>query len=898
MKISAVRTGAFLLSSAFALSMPASFPQVFELCTNEIDSYALECYAPSPIAWQQGSYSMSQIDSYLSGVSYWHNHNWKSSGDTTISSSACGIFSLINSVYYKTGNFLDPTEVADWAADHGSRYSNSGVDTGFFRKYSDSYGSSYGFSYAGAMNSVDDSLSHVRNGGTVCGCVPGHWIAIVDYDSSSGKYLLLDSAGASTRCSYINGWISRGVAWVSPSVFKSGKYTLVGRCMYGLSYSGSYNPAPSSSDITDNYSYPSRTLYKKSPMMNGNDVKWLQSALSNLGFGCTVDGWLGEQTSSKIREYQSSRGLDVDGKAGPITLSSLKNELEGKRVSESDGYTSNTENYGTPDRLLKYTGGSLMRGEDVKWVQSSMNKLISAGLVVDGIYGKNTRNAVKNFQAAHGLAVDGIVGPNTVEMINRLIGDADYTPPQQSIVTILKNGYEMALTTLRNGSKGDGVRWLQIALNSAIGAALDVDGHYGPKTAAAVREFQSQQGLSADGIFGVMSRGAMQAVLAGLGISICGGSEVPSTASIEINKKYYAEEESITFEFDSDTANEFTLVILDENGNKVQDYVTDEYSLTVALESGYYTAYVHASNEQGSIDSDIVEFNVIKQSAKNENASIIRSEAYNRVISCSAETDDIYTSDEATNESLWKYISYDNWTFNIYNVNSGKKLSISDGKLVMTDFENQSDETLWYLYEENGMSFIKNFSSDLAITVSSSGEVMLKELDTSSNAQSMEFVSDNKSTISPEVTRKDDTHMELKWNMVQGAEKYSITVFDIDGVTEDGIFDYIETSDTFCTVEIPENANYEIYMESLINDDIIIGTSMDDKEEEIQPQTEEEDVVDNKNDLSVSMLVQLRNYLLGSKNYSPSLIKELDMNFDDVIDVYDFVLLRNTILDS
>ena len=65
-----------------------------------------------------------------------------------------------------------------------------------------------------------------------------------------------------------------------------------------------------------------------------------------------------------------------------------------------------------------------------------------------------------------------------------------------------------------------------------------------------------------------------------------------------------------------------------------------------------------------------------------------------------------------------------------------------------------------------------------------------------------------------------------------------------------------------------------------------------------QPQTEEEDVVDNKNDLSVSMLVQLQNYLLGSKNYSPSLIKELDMNFDDVIDVYDFVLLRNTILDS
>ncbi|MBR6384577.1 MAG: peptidoglycan-binding protein [Ruminococcus sp.] len=897
MRLSAGKAGAFLLSSAFVFSMPVSTPQLFEFFTSEIEALALECYAPSPIAWQQGSYSKSQIDNYLSGVSYWNDHKWKSVGDTSIGSSACGIFSLINSVYYKTGNFLDPTEVADWAADHGSRYSNSGVDTGFFRKYSDSYGSSYGFSYAGEMNSVDEALSHVRNGGTICGCVPGHWIAIVDYDSSSGKYLILDSAGSSKRCNSINGWISKGVAWVSPSVFKSGDYTLVGRCKYGLSYSGNHNPVPAPSNITDNYSYPSRTLYKKSPMMNGNDVKWLQSALSNLGFNCKIDGWLGEETSSRIREYQSSRGLDVDGKAGPITLSSLKNELEGKRIEESDGYSSNTENYGSPDRLLKYISGSLMRGEDVKWVQSAMNKLISAGLVVDGIYGKNTYNAVKNFQASHGLAVDGIVGPNTVEMITRLMGDSDYTPPQQSIASILKNGYEIALSTLKNGSKGDGVRWLQIALNSAIGAGLDVDGHYGPKTAAAVKLFQSQQGLAVDGVFGAMSRGAMQAVLAGMGITICGGSEVPSTASVEINKKYYAEEESISFEFDSDTANEFTLVILDENGNKVQDYITDEYSLTIALESGYYTAYVIASNEQGSIESNRIEFNVIKQSAKIENASSICSEAYGKAISCNSKTDEIYTSDDITNESVWKYISYDNWTFNIYNVSSGKKLCISDGKLKMTDFEDNSDETLWYLYEENGMSFIKNFTSDLAITVSSSGEVMLKELDTSSNAQSITFVSDNKSTISPEIIHKDDTHIELKWNTVQGAEKYSITVFDIDGVTEDGIFDYVETSDTFCTVEVPENVNYEIYMESLISDDIIIGTAMDSEEEETQTPTEEEET-NMENDLTVSMLVQLQNYLLGSKNYSPSVIKELDMNFDDIIDVYDFVLLRDALLDS
>lgn len=35
------------------------------------------------------------------------------------------------------------------------------------------------------------------------------------------------------------------------------------------------------------------------------------------------------------------------------------------------------------------------------------------GLPVDGIFGKNTENAVRAAQKAHNLAVDGIVGKNT-----------------------------------------------------------------------------------------------------------------------------------------------------------------------------------------------------------------------------------------------------------------------------------------------------------------------------------------------------------------------------------------------------------------------------------------------------------------------------------------------------
>jgi peptidoglycan hydrolase-like protein with peptidoglycan-binding domain len=54
---------------------------------------------------------------------------------------------------------------------------------------------------------------------------------------------------------------------------------------------------------------------------------------------------------------------------------------------------------------------------------------------------------------------------------------------------------------VRNGSHDHPVRALQDLLN-AHGAALAVDGAFGPRTEAAVRHFQQSKGLTADGIVG------------------------------------------------------------------------------------------------------------------------------------------------------------------------------------------------------------------------------------------------------------------------------------------------------------------------------------------------------------------------------------------------------------
>lgn len=68
----------------------------------------------------------------------------------------------------------------------------------------------------------------------------------------------------------------------------------------------------------------------------------------------------------------------------------------------------NANPYPVPTRTLKKTI-PCMRGNDVKWLQTELH----CGLVIDGIFGNDTKKAVMDYQRAHGLLVDGIVGSAT-----------------------------------------------------------------------------------------------------------------------------------------------------------------------------------------------------------------------------------------------------------------------------------------------------------------------------------------------------------------------------------------------------------------------------------------------------------------------------------------------------
>lgn len=106
-----------------------------------------------------------------------------------------------------------------------------------------------------------------------------------------------------------------------------------------------------------------------------------------------------------------------------------------------------------------------------------------SSLTVDGVFGVNTLNAVQAFQTANGLTADGIVGNNTWRTLLVL-------PPRP---------------TLRQGSSGTYVRYLQQKLTSKLYPLGNADGIFGNATRQAVVEFQQENGLSPDGIVGPLT---------------------------------------------------------------------------------------------------------------------------------------------------------------------------------------------------------------------------------------------------------------------------------------------------------------------------------------------------------------------------------------------------------
>ncbi len=256
-------------------------------------------------------------------------------------------------------------------------------------------------------------------------------------------------------------------------------------------------------------SYPGAPLSRGS---SGSDVATIQRQLSRIAQNypsignVAADGVFGESTENAVKRFQQIFGLIPDGVVGESTWYKISNiYVAVKKLAE---LSSEGERYGGDGQ---YPGTILRRGSrgsNVSSLQYYINVIANGtgfipSVTIDGIFGSDTENAVRQFQSLYGLSVDGLVGPstwNTIYDAYKGIIDGAETPGED----------EYPGTPLRIGSVGDDVRKMQEYLNTVSTVfpsipKLTVDGRFGSRTDSAVRVFQQIFGLASDGIIGPMT---------------------------------------------------------------------------------------------------------------------------------------------------------------------------------------------------------------------------------------------------------------------------------------------------------------------------------------------------------------------------------------------------------
>ncbi|MDX2211905.1 MAG: peptidoglycan-binding protein [Oculatellaceae cyanobacterium bins.114] len=291
----------------------------------------------------------------------------------------------------------------------------------------------------------------------------------------------------------------------------------------------------------------------------GTAVADLQNRLRNAGyFEGPMTGFYGSLTEEAVTQFQQTKGLAVDGKAGPRTLGALLQSPNGSanrqaqnpqsqgnqrstgtqpnaatpsprpttqasarptvqpntaqpntiqsNTAQSNTAQSNTNPTPTPittassapnPPTASASGDVLERGDggpEVAALQTALKQANYLNGQVTGFFGQLTEQALTKFQSENGLSATGKADAATLEALQRRTGGAG-----------TNNG-----AILEKGDSGAAVADLQNRLRNAGYFNGPMTGYYGEFTEQAVAEFQRAKGLTADGKAGPSTLAALR----------------------------------------------------------------------------------------------------------------------------------------------------------------------------------------------------------------------------------------------------------------------------------------------------------------------------------------------------------------------------------------------------
>ena len=254
----------------------------------------------------------------------------------------------------------------------------------------------------------------------------------------------------------------------------------------------------------------------------GLEVMYVQIALVSKGYDLAIDGTFGIATERALQALQAASGLAADGIANSETHAALGTGPNAPLPTTTTTTNPTTTLPPSPTTtLLSPPTTALVVGPGVARECSAAAIMADTGVAMTGDpsrcgagwaviapvgcggYEPGSTNYLEceDFDVFH-VTQDGWVYDGT-----RYSGCAEFLAggglsPLTALAWIpWCNGEPPQRSNIEPGSTGDRVTSLQIAL-VALGYPIAVDGEYGPSTEAAVRDFQSRNGLEVDGIAG------------------------------------------------------------------------------------------------------------------------------------------------------------------------------------------------------------------------------------------------------------------------------------------------------------------------------------------------------------------------------------------------------------
>lgn len=265
---------------------------------------------------------------------------------------------------------------------------------------------------------------------------------------------------------------------------------------------GRAGSASSADDFNAKHSRGGGGVFRKESDSEHTKPEDVQKKLKDAGlYKGAIDGQFGPESQAALKTFQKQNGIEPSGKLDERTKLTLANPPKASRADVVD----------EEHKLL---------ADKTKGKGSGKAGKAASDAATAGVAGVDASDpaSVKAFQEKNGLTVDGVVGPETQAAMRETSkgssssrasgGSGSGSSSTGSSAGGLPGGtLRRNLGMDRKRGNGD-VKAVQNALQE-LGFDLGdagVDGKFGPKTEEAIRKFQQENGLAADGVFGRHTR--------------------------------------------------------------------------------------------------------------------------------------------------------------------------------------------------------------------------------------------------------------------------------------------------------------------------------------------------------------------------------------------------------